>query len=143
MKIVWALIIKDWKSFRADKTAVLLTFLVPIMVIFVIGNIFGIGAKGSNPGPSGLRLAVVDETHSEIVAKMIEAIDADKAFRVIRGKADENEAIIPFSEQDVRDGILNNEYRFALVFPKDSISQGFGFTPSTKRICYTQHTSKN
>jgi ABC-2 type transport system permease protein len=97
------------------------------VVIFVVGNIFGIGSKGGNPGPSGLQLAVVDETHSEIVAKMIEAIDSDKAFRVIRGKAGKNEEIIPFSEQDVRDGIIKNEYRFALGFPKESLSQGFGF----------------
>lgn len=127
MKLVWALIIKDWKSFRSDKTAVLLTFLVPAVVIFVVGNIFGISSKGGSPGPSGLRLAVVDQTDSEIIKKMVAAIDDDKAFRVIRGRTGENDEIIPFTEQDVRDGILNNEFRFALVFPKDSLSQGFGF----------------
>lgn len=127
MKIVWALLIKDWKSFWSDKMAVLLTFMVPFVIIYVIGNIFGIaGGNNSGPGPSGIGLALVDETGSEIVEKMAQALDEDKAFKVIRYRRGENEQI-PLTEEDVRLGIVDNQYRFALVFPEDAFSDVFGF----------------
>ncbi len=130
MKIIWVLFIKDWKSFWGDKVAVLLTFMVPLFVIYVIGNIFGISGNsgdGGGPGPSGIQLAVVDETQSDMVDKMMEALDADKAFKVVRDRKGEGETRIPLTDEDVRNGIKDNRYRFALVFPKDAFDQVFGF----------------
>lgn len=128
MKIIWALLVKDWKSFWGDKVAVLMTFVVPVVVIFVIGNIFGISSKGGGGGgPSNIGLAVVDETGQQMVEKMIQAIEEDNSFNVIRGQTDENGQLTPLTEKDVRAGIINNEYRFALVFPEDALAGGFGF----------------
>ena len=128
MNIIWALLVKDWKSFWGDKVAVLMTFVVPVVVIFIIGNIFGISSKGGGGGgPSNIGLAVVDETGELIIEKMIQAVEADDSFNVIRGTTDANGVLIPFTEEQVRSGIIDNQYRFALVFPEDALSNAFGF----------------
>ncbi|MBC9868192.1 MAG: ABC transporter permease [Opitutae bacterium] len=130
MNIVWALIIKDWKGFWSDKIAVMLTFFVPAFIIFLMGNIMGIAPKNGNnegPGLSGIRLAAVDETDSDMARAMIQAVDDDKAFRIIRGRLGENEERIPLTAEDARNDIQNNRYRFALIFPEDAFAQGFGF----------------
>ena len=82
MKIVWALLVKDWKNFWGDKVAVLMTFLVPFFIIYLMGNIFGISPErqSSGPGPSGIPLAVVDLTETKMVDEMVNAIDEDEAF---------------------------------------------------------------
>lgn len=130
MKVVWALFVKDWKSFWGDKIAVMLTFFVPAFIIFLIGNIFGIASKNGNnegPGLSGIPMAAVDETDSDMARAMIQAMDDDKAFLIIRDRVGENNERIPLTEEDARNGIENNRYRFALIFPEDAFSQGFGF----------------
>ena len=70
MKIVWALLVKDWKSFWGDKLAVGLTFLIPFFIIYLMGNIFGISPEKQDlggGGPTGIPLAVVDQTNTKMV----------------------------------------------------------------------------
>jgi ABC-2 type transport system permease protein len=130
MKLVWVLFKKDWRRFWGDKVAVMLTFLVPFFIIYLMGNIFGISPKKADSGgggPTGIPLAVVDQSGSAVAAAMIDALDEDKAFRVIRSREDPAGQDVPLSEADVRAGIVNNDYRYALVFPEDAFSRGMGF----------------
>ena len=130
MKIVFALLAKDWKAFWGDKVAVLLTFLVPFFIIYLMGNIFGISPSKENfgmGGPAGIRLGVVDQTEPKIVQAMIDAIDEDEAFRTIQTRTTNTGEEIPLTESEVRAGIEGNQYRYALVFPVDAFGNGFGF----------------
>lgn len=119
MKTILRLVMKDYRVFWHDKTAVLLTFAVPMVLILIFGNIFG-GMGGSGSGPSGLRLAIVNESEHELAAKLVEVFESDDAFRVHRhARVAEGEEPVLLDEAQVRADLENNRYRFALLFPPE------------------------
>ena len=60
MRIILTLLRKDFANFIRDKAAVSLTFLVPIALIYIFGQVFGLNRKDT--GPTGIRLAVVNQS---------------------------------------------------------------------------------
>ncbi len=116
---------KDMLSFWKDRAALLITFLVPILLIFLFGYVFGLNRKDS--GPSGIRLAIVNLSSEPAALDLVQALKSDRTFRVITTKtlADGKEA--PLTENDARAAMKNNDYRFTLILPKDLLPEdGFG-----------------
>ena len=73
MRILLTLIRKDLALFLRDKAALSLTFLIPIALIYIFGQVFGINR--TSPGPSGIPLAVVNASQShtplpELIGKL-------------------------------------------------------------------------
>lgn len=119
MSQVLILLRKSLLSFWRSKAAVLITFLVPIVLIYLFGHVFGLYRKDS--GPSGIPIAVVNLSREPAAQKLIDALKAEKSFAVIPTLKMGKGATRPLTEADVRAGLRDNQYRYALVMPADLI----------------------
>lgn len=125
MSQILTLLYKDFLNFSKDKVAVGLTFLVPIVLIYIFGNVFGVSRSSS--GPVGIPLAIVNESDAPEIATLITALKQEAAFRVVETTKTKDGVEHRLTEQVVRDGFKANRYRFALVFPADATnSETFG-----------------
>ncbi|HOI29713.1 MAG TPA: ABC transporter permease [Melioribacteraceae bacterium] len=119
MKTVLRLIKKDLIRFFNDRPAMLLSFIVPMALIVVFGNIFG----GS--GPRGkVSMLFVNESNS-IVAKLLEnKLDSAKSLILIKRHIDEkSNDTIQISEQKAIELIRSGKSSSAaLVLTKDFFS---------------------
>ena len=124
MRTIFILIGNEARRFLHDKPALSLTFLVPVVLIYIFGHVFGVNGEGS--GPSGIPLAVVSETDAPVVAEITAALRKEKAFKVITTeKVGERE--LPLTEARVRERFRAGSLRFALIFPPDAESdKSFG-----------------
>lgn len=120
MHLVLTLLRKDFINFRKDRVAVGLTFLVPIVLIYIFGQVFGVNRKDA--GPVGIPLAIVNESRAPEIATLIGALRREAAFRVIETQDDAQGRPLPLTEEAVRAGFKGDRYRFALVFPADATS---------------------
>ncbi len=119
MRTIFILIGNEVRRFLHDKPALSLTFLVPVVLIYIFGNVFGVSAEKS--GPSGIPLAVVSQTDQPIAATITAALRKEKAFKVLTTeKVGERE--LPLTETRVRERLRAGSLRFALIFPPDAES---------------------
>ena len=127
MRTILVLVRKDFQNFFRNKAAVSLTFIVPFAMIWLFGNIFGVNKKDS--GPSGIPLAVVNASDNPAAAKLVEALQAEKSFRVWTKFVNPDKSTRPLTEDDLRPMLreAGAEVHFALVIPADLVSAtGFG-----------------
>jgi len=120
MRTLLILIRKDFALFFRDKTAVALTFLIPVALIYVFGHVFGINR--TDTGPSGIPLAVVNASDNPAATRMIDALKAEKSFRIITERTLPDQTKRPLTEDDLPQLIRDNRFRFALVIPADLIA---------------------
>jgi ABC-type multidrug transport system permease subunit len=117
MRTIFILLGNEVRRFLHDKPALSLTFLVPVVLIYIFGHVFGVSGGGS--GPSGIRLAVVSETNAPVAAAITAALRKEKAFKVsTTEKVGERE--LPLTEARVREQLHAGSLRFALIFPPDA-----------------------
>lgn len=122
MNAILVLLQKDIALFFKDKTAIALTFLVPFVIILIVGNIFG---KQTDSGglQGAVRLAVLDESGSDAAAELITALEKEEGIEVVKNvEAAEGEAIT-FDRDSIRVGIEKRNYNFALVIPENFIKE--------------------
>jgi ABC-2 type transport system permease protein len=125
MHPILTLLRKDFLGFSKDKVAVGLTFVVPVVLIYIMGNVFGVNRSSS--GPTGIALAIVNESSAPEIATLIDALKREASFRVIESTKDRAGVARPLTEAVVREGFRQSRYRFALVFPADATdSAAFG-----------------
>lgn len=120
MRIIATLVRKDIANFLRNRAAVTVTFLVPIMLIYVFGWVFGLNQKDT--GPTGIRLAVVNASANPAAQKLIDALQAEKAFSVITTTVNPDKTTRPLTEADLRPMIHDGRFRFAVVIPADLVS---------------------
>jgi len=120
MRTILILIGNEFRRFTKDKTAIALTFLVPVVLIYIFGHVFGVG--GSGAGPTGIPLAVVSETDAPVAAAITAALQKEKAFKVLTTQKDASGAEQPLTEAEVRERMRGGTLRFALLFPPDTQS---------------------
>jgi len=121
MRPILVLLRKDFAYFRRDRSSVLLTFIVPFALIYLFGQIFGVNQPGGG-GPTAFPLAVVDASGSSEGAKLVEALRAEKTFKVITTTTPSGEPARPLAEADLKPLMRNDDFRFALVLPPDFAS---------------------
>ena len=125
MRIILTLLRKDFANFFRDKAAVSLTFLVPIALIYIFGQVFGLTRKDS--GPTGIPLAVVNQSDNPAALKLVDALKAEKSFRVLTQFVNPDKSKRSLTEEDLRPMIRGREFRFAVIIPRDVIpASGFG-----------------
>ncbi len=124
MRTILILLGNELRRFLHDKTALSLTFLIPVVLIYIFGSVFGVTGGGS--GPTGIPIAVVSETEAPVAAAITAALGKEKAFKVLTTeKRDEKE--MPLTEARVREQMQAGSLRFALIFPPDTESdESFG-----------------
>lgn len=118
MKTVLSLIKRDYILYWHDKPAVSLTFLVPIVLIYLFGSIFG----GSNNTPTGIKLAFINNSDSQIAKKLESVLDTTKAFRLVKNYTDDKGNTIAFDTNSVKDYVKKGNAIAALVLPKDAFT---------------------
>ena len=67
-----------WTNLRRDRVAQALTFLLPIVFFSIFATVFG--GQGE-VATARIRVAVVDEDHSEVSARLIEGLRHEKSLR--------------------------------------------------------------
>ena len=122
MHAIWVLLCKGFARYARNRTAVALTFAVPVAMIYIFGWVWGLNRKES--GPSGIRLAVVDERDTPATRRLVEVLKNEKAFQIIETSTKPDGTKRPLVSADLRPLIENNAFRFAVVIPKDTGSRG-------------------
>ncbi|MCX6954416.1 MAG: ABC transporter permease [Verrucomicrobia bacterium] len=121
MNPVAVLLYKSLARTLRNRTALVLTVLVPVAMIYIFGWVFGLYHQG---GPSGLPLAVVNQSDHPAAQALVDALKAEKAFRLVTEFAAADGSPRPLTEADVRPMIRGRDVRFALVIPADVIPAG-------------------
>lgn len=122
MRTILTLVRKDLANFRRNRTAFVLTFVVPIALIYIFGQVFGLNRKDT--GPSGITLAVVNASDNPAAQKLVDALKSESAFRVLTNYVNADMSTRPLTEADVRAMIRDRQFRFAVVIPQDVIPEG-------------------
>ncbi len=124
MRTIVILFGNELHRFLRDKTALSLTFLVPTILIYIFGHVFGVNDGGA--GPKGIPIAVVSATDAPVVGAITAALQKEKAFKVLTTET-QNEKEVPLTEARVREKMQAGSLRFALIFPPDTQSdENFG-----------------
>ena len=125
MNAILVLVRKDFSILLKDRVSIVITFVVPFAMIYLFGQIFSVNAK--NPGPSGVPLAVVNQSDNPAAAKLVDALKAEKTFSVLTKFVNADKTTRPLAEEDLRPLMQADEFRFALVIPKDVVkTDSFG-----------------
>ncbi len=119
MNPILVLLKKDFALLLKDKTAIALTFIVPFAMIYLFGQIFHVNS--SNPGPSGIPVAVVNQSDNPAARKLVDALKTEKSFRILTNVVNPDKTTRPMAEEDLRPLMRADEFRFALVIPKDLV----------------------
>ena len=121
MATILSLLRKDIRLFLRNKVAFGLTFVVPLVLVYIFGQVFGVSRSSS--GPTGVAIAVVNETDAAVATAIIEAMEAESAFRVITTWTNADGIKEPLTADRARELIRDNKLRFGLVFPPDTMSE--------------------
>jgi ABC-2 type transport system permease protein len=119
MHPILVLLRKDIALFLKDKASISLTFVVPFALIYLFGQIYHVNA--SSPGPAGIPVAVVNQSTNPAAAKLVEALKAEKTFKVVTTFVNPDKTTRPLGEDDLRPLMHADDFRFALVIPKDVV----------------------
>lgn len=122
MTAIRVLTCKAFARFTRNKTAVALTFIVPLAMIYIFGQAFGLTRTQS--GPSGIVLGVVDANAQPGAAKLVAALRAEKAFIVRTEFVHPDKTRRPLTEDDARALIRGGGFRYAVVIPADAAPAG-------------------
>ena len=121
MRIILILVGNEFRRFSKDKAGMALTFLVPLVLIYIFGQVFGVGRPGGS-GPTGMPLAIVRQTDAPVAAAITSALQKEKAFKVITTQKDPSGREEQITEPEARAMLRAGTIRFALVFPTDTQS---------------------
>jgi ABC-2 type transport system permease protein len=120
MRILLTLLRKDFALLRRNRGALVLSIVVPMLIIYIVGLVFGLGRSDS--GPSGIPLAVVNESDNPAAQALVAALQAEKSFRVVTTSVNPDRSTRPLVEADLRPMIRNRQFSYALVIPRDVVS---------------------
>ncbi|MBI3189606.1 MAG: ABC transporter permease, partial [Ignavibacteriales bacterium] len=118
MKQIFRLVVKEYRLFIADKIALGLTFIVPVILTAIFGAVFG----GVNTGPRGIRLAIVNESSSPISTTIEKALDTTKAIRLLKSFKDEAGVEKKFDSLSAKEYVRKGSASAALIIPADIFS---------------------
>lgn len=121
MHPIFVLFRKSCLLFLKNKAAVVITFVVPVVLIYLFGHVFGLYRKDT--GPSGIKVAVVNQSSEPDALELIAALRKEKAFRLVTEFTNPDGSTRPLTEEDARVAMHDNAYRFTLILPKDLIRQ--------------------
>ena len=125
MRPTLTLLRKNLLMFWRSRAGVVITFLVPIILIYLFGHVFGLYRRET--GPSGISIGVVNLSAEPAAQRLVEALQAERSFQVITTTRASDNSIHPLTEAEARAALHDNDYRYALTLPADLIREnGFG-----------------
>ncbi len=121
MQNIITLLGKDFANLRRNRSALVLSFIVPMIIIYIVGLVFGLGRSDS--GPSGIPFAVVNQSDNPAAQKLVAALQKEKSFRVVTNFVNPDKTTRLLTEADLRPLIRDRKFSYALVIPSDVISE--------------------
>ena len=107
----------SWAQLARDRAAQVLAFVVPLVFFSIFAVIFG--SRGPTDGTSRVRVAVVDESHSDRSKALVRALESDSSLRIrtrvsggVPGKPG-----APFTRADAEQLVQRGDVEVALVLP--------------------------
>jgi ABC-2 type transport system permease protein len=119
MNAILVLVRKDLALLFKDRVSIIITFVVPFVLIYLFGQVFHVNS--AEPGPSGIPVAVVNQSDDPLAERLVDALKAEKTFKVLTKFVNSDETTRPLTEEDLRPLMRKDAFRFALVIPKDVI----------------------
>ena len=119
MHPILVLLRKDFAILLKDKVSIMITFAVPFAMIYLFGLIFNVNS--TDAGPSGIPFAVVNQSDNPAAQRLVDALKAEKTFKVVTSYVIDKNTRRPLAEEDLRPLMRADEFRFALVIPKDLV----------------------
>ena len=117
MRTLSVLVAKDLLLFIRNRSALVLTFVVPLALVYIFGFVFNL--RGGSSGPSAVPLGVVDLSGRPSAAGLVQALQNEPAFRVITTRTNQSGVTEPLDEAGARQLIQERRFRFAVVLPPD------------------------
>ncbi len=118
MKAILSLIKKDYRIFFHDRPAMSMTFIVPAVLIFLFGSIFG----GSSSTPTGINIAFINNSKSKIANKLESVLDTTQAFKLIKEYTNDEGKVVKFDTNSVKDYVRKGNASAALVIPENAFT---------------------
>jgi ABC-2 type transport system permease protein len=106
-----------WLNLRRDRVAQALTFLLPIVFFSIFANVFG---RQGSASTAKVRVAVVDEDHSEVSRRIVQGLQNEKGLRA-RITVEEKGGGPPLDRAAAEHLVKNGDLPVAIVVPA-----GFG-----------------
>ncbi|MGD0591191.1 MAG: ABC transporter permease [Bacteroidota bacterium] len=116
MKQIYKLFKSSYRIFWNDKVSVALTFIVPLVLVSIFGAVFG----GSDSGPQGIRLAVLNQSTSPVAKRIESSLDTIKAFQIIKSFKTDSGKTVVFDTLSIQEYVRNGKATAALVLPLDT-----------------------
>jgi ABC-2 type transport system permease protein len=105
-----ALAFKDLRVLMANKGNVFWVFGFPALFALLFGAVY----SGTGNGPSGMKLAVVDEDHSELSESYVSHLESEEALKVVR-----------LAGEKALEGVRKGQFAAAVVI-RPGFGNGFG-----------------
>ena len=84
----------------------------------IFGSIFG----GSSASPQGIRLAVLNQSPSEVAKRIESTLDTSKAFQIIKTYKDDGGKQVVFDSVSIKEYVRAGNAAAALILPPDAYS---------------------
>ncbi len=102
-----------WTNLRRDRVAQMLTFLLPIVFFSIFATVFGGQGDAST---ARIRVAIVDEDHSEVSARLIAGLRAEKGLRA-QETVDGSGTGAPLNREAAERLVRSGDVPVAIVIP--------------------------
>ncbi len=107
---------KDYTLFFKDKVAMSLTFLVPVVLIYIFGQVFG----NAGEGIENLKLGFINNSNAPIAKKLEMVLDTTKTFALVKTYKDDNGNQIKYDTNLIKNHIKSGIFSSALIIPEDA-----------------------
>lgn len=116
MKTIIKLFKKDYILFVKDKVALSLTFIIPVVLIFIFGKVF----SNAGSGVEHLKLGFINSSNAPIARKLEKILDTTKTFSLVKTYKDDKGNVIQYDTNIMKNHIKSGKFSSALIIPEDA-----------------------
>ena len=93
-----------------------LTFVIPIVLIYIFGQVFG----NADSGIEHLKLGFINNSKAPVASKLEKILDTTKTFSLVKSYQDENGKPAKYDTNKIKSDIKSGKFSSALVIPEDA-----------------------
>lgn len=112
-----ALLRKELVIYRNDRAALFLSFVVPVVMIFLFGKIFGVDNGGS--GPREIPVLCLDQANTAVSRAIIKALDDEPVFKMETCLTADDGRELPLTPSSLRARLREGKRRYGIVLAND------------------------
>jgi linearmycin/streptolysin S transport system permease protein len=128
--MISALIRTSLLNLRRDRSAFVLSFIVPLAFFTIFALVFGNQKRGM-PQVSAI---VVDEDQSEGSKALVNALKNDASLKIVAEHRErKNAPAVPFDRSKAEAAVRDGDYSVAVIIPKGFGEQPISFGPGSQR----------